>query len=333
MIEFVFTLDYEIYGNGEGSLRELVLDPTRKLEELFRAFGARFVVFAEAVELPKIEEAGSDPDSAGVRAQLRELRAAGHEIALHLHPWWANGRYERGHWRLDWSERNICVLSPERVNAIVSGAIRYLRDALEDPGFSPVSFRSGLWAMQPTAVMTNALTGHGIRVDSSVFKGGRVNALGLDYRRAHKNGGVWRFTRDVNVPEASGALWEIPIHTQMVPFWRMLGVKRLTLQHRVPSSVNGSPLTRRWSDFLRLRYPRKLDFCRMTFDEMRAAVERDIRRRRAGQEVPAPFVAIGHSKDLVDFDAIERFLVYLRENDVPVNTFAGLLSRELQPPS
>ena len=161
------------------------------------------------------------------------------------------------------------MLSPERVNAIVSGAICYLRDALEDPGFSPVSFRSGLWAMQPTAVMTNAPTGHGIRVDSSVFKGGRVDALGLDYRPAHENGGVWRFTRDVNVPEACGALWEIPIHTQMVPFWRMLGVKRLTLQHRVPSAVNGSPLTRRWSDFLRLRYPRKLDFCRMTFDEMR----------------------------------------------------------------
>ena len=184
MIECVFTLDYEIYGNGKGSLRDLVLDPTRRLAELFQEFGAPFVVFAEAVEFAKMEEAQSDPDTAGVRAQLRELRAAGHEIALHLHPWWANAQYEHGQWRMDWNERNICTLEPERVAAIVSGAIRYLRDGLDDPSFTPVSFRSGLWAMQPTPVIASVLAQHGVRMDSSVFKGGRVHELGLDYRPA-----------------------------------------------------------------------------------------------------------------------------------------------------
>ena len=70
-----------------------------------------FVVFPDALEFAKMEEAGSDPDTRGVRTQLRELRAAGHEIGLHLHPWWANARYEDGHWRLDWGERNICALA------------------------------------------------------------------------------------------------------------------------------------------------------------------------------------------------------------------------------
>ena len=193
MIECVFTLDYEIYGNGKGSLRDLVLDPTRRLAELFQEFGAPFVVFAEAVEFARMEETESDPDTARVRAQLRELRAAGHEIALHLHPWWANARYENGHWRLDWSERNICTLEPNRVEAIVSEAIRYLRDGLDDPRFTPLSFRSGLWVMQPTAVIANVLARHGVRVDSSVFKGGRVHGLGLDYRPALANDGFWRF--------------------------------------------------------------------------------------------------------------------------------------------
>ena len=45
MIECVFTLDYEIYGNGEGSLRDLVLDPTRRLAELFQEFGAALCGF------------------------------------------------------------------------------------------------------------------------------------------------------------------------------------------------------------------------------------------------------------------------------------------------
>jgi hypothetical protein len=230
-----------------------------------------FVVFAEAVEFARMEETRSDPDTAMVRAQLRELRAVGHEIALHLHPWWANARYENGHWRLDWNERNICTLEPDRVEAIVSEAICYLRDGLDDPRFTPLSFRSGLWVMQPTAVIANVLARHGVRVDSSVFKGGRVHGLGLDYRPALGHDGFWRFRTDVNVPDPHGTLWEIPIHTQMVPFWRMLGRKRLKLQKKVPSASHGTPLPRRWRDFFRYRYPRKLDFCRMTFDEMREA--------------------------------------------------------------
>ena len=242
MVECVFTLDYEVYGNGQGSLRDLVLNPTRRLAELFQEVGAPFVIFAEAVEFARIEQTRSDPDIAGVRAQLRELRAAGHEIALHLHPWWANARYEDGEWRLDWSERNICILAPERVDAIISDAIRYLRESVGDPHFTPVSFRNGLWVMQPTPVLANVLARHGIRVDSSVFKGGRTHALGLDYRPALKNDGLWRFGNDVNVPDPSGLLWEVPIYAQLVPFWRMLGRKRLKLQNKMLSSGRGSPL-------------------------------------------------------------------------------------------
>jgi peptidoglycan/xylan/chitin deacetylase (PgdA/CDA1 family) len=328
MIECVFTLDYEIYGNGEGSVRDLVLDPTRQLAALFQEFGVPLVVFAEAVEFARMEETRSDPDAVRVCAQLRELRDAGHEIALHLHPWWVNARYEDRHWCLDWSERNICILEPERVEAIVSSAIRYLRDALKDPRFTPLSFRSGLWIMQPTTVIASVLARHGVRVDSSVFKGGRVHALGLDYRPALRNGGFWRFRDDVNVPDQHGALWEIPIHTQMVPFWQMLGSKRLKVQRKVPRSSRGTPLPRRWRDFLRFRYPQKLDFCRMTFDEMRAVIEGVLKEGQGRRGERRLVVAIGHSKDLVDFEAIQFFLEFLQERAVAVTTFAHLLCQE-----
>jgi peptidoglycan/xylan/chitin deacetylase (PgdA/CDA1 family) len=328
MIECVFSLDYEIYGNGQGSLRDLVLDPTRRLAELFREFGAPFVVFAEAVEFAKMEEAQSDPDTAGVGAQLRELRAAGHEIALHLHPWWANARYEDGQWRLDWSERSICTLEPDRVEAIVSGAIRYLRDSLDDPRFTPLSFRSGLWVMQPTAVIANVLARHGVRADSSVFKGGRVDGLGLDYRPALGNDGFWRFGNDVNVPDPHGTLWEMPIHTQMVPFWQMLGRKRLKLQKKTHSASQGTPLLRRWRDFLRFRYPRKLDFCRMTFEEMREAIQVILKQRQVRRGERSLVVAIGHSKDFVDSETIRRFLTFLQGQSVHVTTFSNLLCQE-----
>jgi peptidoglycan/xylan/chitin deacetylase (PgdA/CDA1 family) len=330
MIECVFTLDYEIYGNGMGSLRDLVLDPTQRLAKLFQEFHAPFVVFAEAVEFARMEEAQSDPDTGSVPVQLRELREAGHEIALHLHPWWANAQYEDGRWRMDWSERSICTLPPHRVEAIVSGAIRYLRYGLADPSFTPLSFRSGLWAMQPTPVIANVLARHGVQVDSSVFKGGRVGSLGLDYRPALENDGLWRFGHDVNVPDPDGVLWEIPIHTQMVPFWQMLGGKRLKLQNKARNSGDDTPLPNRWRDFLRFRYPRKLDFCRMTFEEMREAIELVLDEREVWQEERRLIVAIGHSKDFVDSEAIRRFLAFLRERSVSVATFSRVFCKEPQ---
>lgn len=327
-IECVFTLDYEIYGNGEGSLRNLVLDPARELRDIFREFGAPFVAFPDALEFARMEEARCDSDTAAVRSQLRQLRAAGHEIGLHLHPWWANARYENGHWRMDWGERNICALEPDRVETIVSGAISYLRSALNDPRFTPRSFRSGLWIMQPSSVIADVLTRHGIQADSSVFKGGWVRDLGLDYRRAPGNGGFWRFAADVNVPDPRGTLWEIPIHTEMVPFWQMLGRKRLKLQSKVPGIPHATPLPLRWIDFLRFRYPRKLDFCRMTFEEMREVIRGVLREEEARGEGRRLVVAIGHSKDLVDCEAIRRLLGFLQQQAIAVTTFSRLLCQE-----
>ncbi len=328
MVHIIFTLDYEIYGNGQGSLRDLVVDPTARLAKLFEVFDAPFVVFAEAVELARIEEAGCDPDSATVRAQLRELREAGHEIALHTHPWWENARYQDGRWLLDWSERNISNLGSDRVETIVSSAIRYLRNALGDPGYTPVAYRSGLWAMQPTAVVANVLARNGVQIDSSVFKGGRIGSLDLDYRAALRNGHQWHFGDDVNVSDPSGRLLEIPIHTEMVGFWKMLGSKRIKLQRKAQNGSYGTPLPRRWKDFLRLRYPRKLDFCRMTFEEMRDTTEAIIKSTYPDEQ--RAVVAIGHSKDFVDGEALAHFLAYLRERAVAIKTFSQVFCPELQ---
>jgi len=331
MIECIFTLDYEIYGNGLGSLKDLVLEPTRQLADVFHEFSAPFVVFTEAVEFAKMEEAQSDPDTAQVRAQLRELRAAGHEIALHLHPWWSNARYEGGRWHLDWSERSIGTLRPERVEAIVSAAINYLREGLADPNFTPVSFRSGLWAMQPTPVIAKVLAKNGVRVDSSVFKGGRVRGLGLDYRPSAANGCFWRFDSDVNIPNHSGILYEVPIHTQMVPFWQMLGRKRLKLQSKTRNASQGSPLPRDLRDYARFRYPQKFDFCRLSFEEMRDSVEKAIKLQEKQPNERNFLVAIGHSKDFVDSESVRRLLGFLKNRSVSVTTFSRLLSEHLSP--
>ena len=163
-------------------------------------------------------------------------------------------------------------------------------------------------------------------MDSSVFKGGRVHGLGLDYRQAVKNGGSWRFSDDANVPDPDGVLWEMPIHTQFVPFWRMLGRKRLQLQRKMRSASQGSPLPHSWRDFVRFRYPRKLDFCRMTFEEMRETIERVLQEKQPRGE-SSPVVLIGHSKDFVDPEAVRRLLTFLRQRGATLKVFRPCSAR------
>ncbi len=307
MIEFIFTIDYEIYGNGEGSLRELVLEPTEQLMSVFKEWNSVFVVFAEALEFRRIQEFQADPSISQVAAQIRRLHEEGFEIGLHLHPWWYNARRENGCWYLDWSERNICASSPERMDEIVRSAIEYLREAVGDASFAPLSFRGGLWLMQPTKTLAEVLFRNGIQVDSSLFKGGRIKDLGLDYRPSLRNGWYWHFGDDINRASPEGMLLELPIHTELVPFWKMLSTKRLGLHRKVPAGRNGAPLQNRWTDFARFTYPRKLDFCRMNFDELSSAMNRILREERENPELYKPVVAIGHSKDLVDFETVKRF--------------------------
>jgi hypothetical protein len=322
MIECIFTIDYEIYGNGDGSLKELVYEPARKLKGIFDEAGAKFVAFVEAAELEMIENSRTDPAINEVKSQVKELYEQGHEIALHLHPQWYNARYESGKWLLDYTEYNLCLLPEKRIAEIVDRSITYLRTILADPDYIPLSFRAGNWLFQPTMPVGKVLSEHGIKIDSSVFKGGVQHQHGLDYRSSSKNGHFWRFKDDVNKPDPDGTILELPIYTRRVPFWKMVTGKRLGLQRQSSSGSKTVVLKRyRLLDKARFWYPLKFDFCRMTINELTGIVDSVLRADQKDPESLKPLVAIGHTKDLIDFKTVELFLSYLDKRNIPVTTF------------
>lgn len=322
MIECIFTLDYEIYGNGEGSLRQLVFEPCRQLMGIFENFNKRFVVFVEAAELEKIQEFQSDDTIDKIRYQIQELYRQGFEIGLHLHSQWYNARYENRRWLLDYGEYNLCTLTQQRIGQIVDRSIAYLRDILGVKDFTPLSFRAGNWLFQPTQPTAKVLAERGIKVDSSVFKGGLQHQHKLDYRRALGNGYYWTFTDHVDVPDSQGSLLEIPIHTQMIQTWKMLTAKRINLQQKGPSATRtGKERLYRLLDFMRFRHPLKFDFCRMTINELKRMIDSVINEDQQYPESFRPIVAIGHTKDLVDFETVESFLSYLEQKEIQVSTF------------
>ncbi|MFX0134510.1 MAG: hypothetical protein ACFFDN_12795 [Candidatus Hodarchaeota archaeon] len=321
MIECIFTIDYEIYGNGQGSLRELVYEPAERLKELFLKWDARFVNFIEVAELEMIEANRTDAAIDLVKNQILDFYRNGFEIGLHLHPQWYNARYENGRWLLDYSEYSLCALPKERMERIINRSIEYLRKTLDEPGFIPFSFRNSNWLFQPSQPLARILADHGIKLDSSVFKGGFQHKIQLDYRRALKNGYYWKFNRDVNVPDPRGTLLEIPTHIEMVFLWKMCNKKRVKLQQVASSSYSFKSKLDRLKDFVRIRQPLKLDFCRLTLTELTGMLDQVIKEDKKDPESFKPIVAIGHSKDLIDFDTVESFLGYLRNKYIHISTF------------
>lgn len=322
MIECVITIDYEIYGNGEGSLKELIYEPAERLMAMFQKWNLRFVGFIEVAELEMIEAERADAAIELVKQQIRAFNEEGFEIGLHIHPQWYNGQHENGKWVLDNNEYNLCTLPKERVSQIVDRSIGYLRRLLGDAGYRPLCFRAGNWLFQPSQTVADVLAKRGVKVDSSVFKGGVQREHKLDYRRSLGNGYFWKFDKDVNVPDPNGRLLEIPIHTEMVPSWKMLTGKRLKLQRKASGSSDGAMgRLYRIKDRLRFRHPLKFDFCRMTLKELTTIMDAVIEEDEQDPTLFKPLVAIGHTKDLADFATVESFLGYLKEKGIMVSTF------------
>jgi hypothetical protein len=327
MIEVIFTLDYEIYGDATGSLSELILEPAQSLMSLFQKWNCPLVVFVEVAELERIYQERSDKDIEAVFQQIRELESQGHEIALHIHPQWYKARYQNGRWKVDLSEYNLCSLSEERIREIVFDGIKILRFILGKSDYVPISFRAGNWLFQPTQPAARILYEYGIRIDSSVFNGGRFKQYGVDYRKAKKNGFFWRFWRDVAEDDPQEQMIEIPIYTTLVPFWEMLSRKRLEIEKKGQEECKKTGLFSRLKNHLSLKYPKKLDFCRLTKTEIDKMLKEIIALDQESPSIFKPIVAIGHTKDLKDIDTADYFLSVLKESGLKVTTFRSIYGK------
>jgi len=320
----IFTLDYEIYGNGNGLLEDLVIRPAEKLKAIFDKWHAPFVVFADVAELELMEAHRTDPSIDRVKQQLRDFHRAGFELGLHIHPWWYKARREGGRWIMDQSEYNLSTQPDERIGQILDRAIAHLRGILGIGDFTPVSFRAGHLLFQPTRPLGKALAGRGIIADSSIYPGGLWRQQGLDYRRAPRRQGYWRFMDDVTMPDPEGELIEFPIYTQMAPIWKLFTSKRLGLQQKGgPAAQTRRKIWNRIPDILRLRYPLKFDLGQMTRKEMIAMADRIVQEDRKKRTEFRPVVAIAHTKDPIEFEAVDDLLAGLRRQGVGISTFGA----------
>lgn len=337
MLKTIFTLDYEIHGNGDGCPYELMIEPTDRLLRFFDEFGAKLTIMADVAEILRFKEYADDVGrddfySEKIEKQLQDAIRRGHDVQLHIHSSYFRARCEGGRWLQDWSEYDFATLPLRRMDWMVSQSKQYLETLLRsvDPAYRCEVFRAANWSVSPSANVVSTLLNNGIRIDTSVFKYGyRSGRVRFDYSSAVSALVPWRVdSNDVCAQDINGRLWEFPIYAESRGVTAFATPQRLhrAVMSRFHRLSEGTPAsaslpadrdTGRPSSWRRAMGPHawKADFNQCTGRQLIAAIER-ASARFSCPDVPLPFVLIGHSKLYSRFNewSLRPFLAHVRQH-------------------
>ena len=252
MLKPIFTLDYEIHGNGDGSPDQLMVEPTRRMLDQFDRYGAKLTILADIGEILQFkryaEERGRDDYHYGpISAQLQDAVRRGHDVQLHIHSSYFNARHEDGRWIQDWSEYSFADLPLDRAREMIRVGKEFLETLLQpvDPAYRCFVFRAANWSMNPSRNATRALAENGFTIETSVFKYGRRSGLvNFDYSHAPSSVVPWRASEDdVCRPDPAGKLVEFPIYSENRWIGAFLSVNRFyrALQRKSEGAAQDFP--------------------------------------------------------------------------------------------
>jgi hypothetical protein len=327
--KLVISVDYEIYGNGTGDVRQLMIEPAERMARICERHGVPLTVFFETEEYLAFSQAASelrqcfgyDPAKV-IRDQVISLVRRGHDFQLHSHPKWFGARFSGGRWAVRPEELSVDELfeTQDEIDRYISVRKAVLEEIVSSatPGRQVRAYRAGALRAQPGEKLLAALAANDISVDSSVVWG-LQDAKGrypLDYRNAPRDRRAWPVRDNVCREDPNGPVWEIPIHSVMRRRIHQLTPERVRAKfsRRVPADrkkeiveqlgVPANPF--RAAQFLFEPVPIKLDFHNLS--------PHTLMRYIRSAAPPAPddpmdvLVLIGHTKEHTDDRAFDHFL-------------------------
>ena len=120
----IFTLDYEIHGNGDGNPLSLMVEPTERLMKLLEKYGQKLTIMADVAEILSFrryyEQTGRDDFHVlEIEDQLKEAVQRGHDVQLHIHSSWFKAEWNGKKWDQCIEEYNMAALPQERIDRMV----------------------------------------------------------------------------------------------------------------------------------------------------------------------------------------------------------------------
>jgi hypothetical protein len=329
IVKLIFTLDYEVAGNGVGTPYSLMIEPTYRLMNLMDVFGAKLTIMADVAEIISFkyyyEETGVDLfDYLLIKKQLQEAVLRGHDVQLHIHSAYFNSKYNKN-WHLDYSEYNIAELPFERVNNIVKQSKEFLESMICEvkSDYSCIAYRSVGWSMMPTKNIYSALVNNGIKIDTSVYKWGKSNSFkaNYDYSLAFSNSIPYRASRDnINFFDSDGKLTEYPIYTELKSILYFVSIQRFyrIIQKRISNRIvddrrtdtsYSSQNNRKFVMSLFNKKAWKFDYNQATGRQMIYTLKKI---QKSNLTKDTKIVLIGHSKTFNHYNekTLDKFLKY-----------------------
>lgn len=332
----IWTLDYEIHGNGDGNPNELMIEPTGRLMNLLEKYHQRLTIMADVAEIlcfkRYLADTGHDDyHVAEIEEQLRDAIRRGHEVQLHIHSSYFRAVHNGHSFDQCIEEYNMAALPIERIDEMVLDCVTYLENLLRPVkmDYKVWLFRAANWSMMPTENLYRVLVKHGITHDTSVFKGGvQGGNVCYDYREAYDNLFAYPASaKNINEKDDSGELIELPIYTEMRPFWDFISVVRIFRMLRAKfhkhkrsmvktsESANADKNDNRKlsiKSFFRLS-PLKMDFNQVNARGLKRMMRNVI--RRSADKAHVDVVLIGHAKTFVPYNekTLEPFLKWVNK--------------------
>ena len=336
-----FTLDYEIHGNGDGGPFQLLVEPTYRLMDLLEQYGQRLTIMADVAEILCFrryrDNTGKDDFYvAEIEQQLCDAIRRGHDVQLHIHSSYFNAQWNGARFDQCIEEYNMAALPYERVREMVGQCVDYLEKLLKPikSDYKVWLYRAANWSMMPTPVLYKVLTEFGVTHDTSVYKGGcQGGNVCYDYRQAYDNLLSYRASsQDINRYDPHGQIIEMPIYTEMRPFWdfispirifRMVRAKFHKHKHNSQQVHNTTTTIADKNDNRHLslrsffvKSPLKMDFNQVNARGLKRMMKNIMRRAKLEHLSHVDIVLIGHSKTFVPYNekTLRPFLQWLKQH-------------------
>lgn len=334
-----YTLDYEIHGNGDGNPKDLIVEPTYRLMDMLERYHQRLTIMADVAEILCFkrywENTGRDEFHVQeIEQQLCEAIRRGHDVQLHIHSSYFNAQWNGTHFDQCVEEYNMAALSYERISEMVGSCVEYLENLLRPikSDYRVWLFRAANWSMMPTHTLYRVLVEHGITHDTSVYKGGcQGGNVCYDYRYAYDN--LLSYTasaENINQYDPKGTITEIPIYTEMRPFWDFISPIRIFRMvrakfHKHKHSEQKTPPAQSTVDkndnrklSLRsffVKSPLKMDFNQVNGRGLIRMMKNIMRRAKKENLQHIDVVLIGHSKTFVPYNekTLRPFLEWIKK--------------------
>lgn len=332
----VLTVDYEVFGNGDGDVRRHIIEPMNRMARLCERYEVPLTVFFEVEEYLAFRRntweltsrLGYDPARL-MREQAIDLAIRGHDLQLHLHPQWHGARSLNGKWVLrdeHWTVDDLFETQAE-VTRYIAERKAVLDEMLSKsaPERKVRAYRAGAFSAQPGKKLLSALADNGILIDSSVVKGLYRSSehVHFDYRGAPSRKSSWRVKENVARENPAGRIWEFPIHSVMKRRLHQATFSRFRAkfskhvpkhqQRELVSQLGlrgGKPIG--FLKFLWQPVPIKLDFHNVSPGNLLKWI---FSTPAPATGEPDVLVLIGHTKEHIDDDAFEKFLRAVRRDD------------------